>query len=62
MGAGLTLSTVVPTSMIGIIALFFIPNSEDPFTIFPELAINHVPFAIGAALCLWDAGGFHVDC
>ena len=56
MGAGLTLSTVVPTSMIGIIALFFIPNSEDPFTIFPELAINHVPFAIGAAMLMGVLG------
>jgi solute:Na+ symporter, SSS family len=56
MGAGLTLSTVVPTSMLGIIALFFLPNIEDPFTVFPELAINHVPFAIGAAMLMGVLG------
>jgi solute:Na+ symporter, SSS family len=56
MGAGLTLSTVVPTSMLGIIALFFLPNVEDPFTVFPELAINHVPFAIGAAMLMGVLG------
>src|ERR687898_279266 len=48
MGGGLTLFTVIPTSMLGIIALFLIPNLDDPFTALPELALNHVPFAIGA--------------
>jgi SSS family solute:Na+ symporter len=56
MGAGLTLSTVIPTSMIGIVALYFLPNTGDPFTIFPELAINHVPFAIGAAMLMGVLG------
>src|SRR4030095_9303138 len=56
MGGALTLSTVVPTSMLGIIALFFIPNAEDPFTVFPDLAINHVPFAIGAAMLMGVLG------
>jgi SSS family solute:Na+ symporter len=56
MGGALTLSTVVPTSMLGIIALFFLPNIEDPFTVFPELALNHVPFAIGVAMLMGVLG------
>jgi Na+/proline symporter len=56
MGAGLTLSTVVPTSMMGIIALYFLPNLADPFTAYPELALNHVPFPIGAALLMGVLG------
>ena len=56
MGAGLTLSTVVPTSMMGIVALYFLPNMADPFTAYPELAINHVPFPIGAALLMGVLG------
>jgi SSS family solute:Na+ symporter len=56
MGAGLTLSTVVPTSMLGIVALFFLPNIADPFTAFPELAIDHVPFAIGVAMLMGVLG------
>ena len=56
MGGALTLSTVVPTSMIGIIALYFLPNIGDPFTVFPELAINHVPFAIGVAMLMGVLG------
>src|SRR5215208_1337042 len=43
-GAGLTLATVIPTSMMGIVALYLIPNLEDPFTAYPTLAINHVPY------------------
>jgi SSS family solute:Na+ symporter len=56
MGGALTLSTVVPTSMIGIIALYFLPNIGDPFTVFPELAINHMPFAIGVAMLMGVLG------
>jgi solute:Na+ symporter, SSS family len=56
MGGALTLSTVIPTSMIGIIALYFLPNIGDPFTVFPELAINHVPFAIGVAMLMGVLG------
>jgi len=55
-GGGLTLFTVIPTSMIGIIALYFLPNIDDPFTIFPEIAINHVPFALGAAMLMGVLG------
>src|ERR671921_603167 len=56
MGAGLTLSTVIPTSMMGIVALYFLPNIADPFTAYPQLAINHVPFPIGAALLMGVLG------
>ncbi|AIF84942.1 Na+/proline symporter [Candidatus Nitrososphaera evergladensis SR1] len=56
MGAGLTLFTVIPTSMMGIIALFVLPNIADPFTAYPELAINHMPFPIGAALMMGVLG------
>src|SRR5918999_311498 len=56
MGAGLTLSTVIPTSMLGIVALFFLPNLADPFTAFPELAIDHMPFAIGVAMLMGVLG------
>ncbi len=56
MGGGLTLLTVVPTSMLGIVALFFLPNIADPFLAYPELAMNHVPFPIGAALLMGVLG------
>jgi solute:Na+ symporter, SSS family len=56
MGGGLTLFTVIPTSMMGIVALYFLPNLADPFTAYPELAINHVPFAIGVALLMGVLG------
>ena len=55
-GGALTLFTVVPTSMMGIIALHFLPGLEDPFTALPDLAINHMPFAIGAALLMGVLG------
>ncbi len=56
-GAGLTLLTVIPTSMMGIIALYFLgPGLADPFTAYPDLAINHMPFAIGAALLMGVLG------
>lgn len=56
MGGGLTLFTIIPTSMMGIIALYFLPSIADPFTAYPELAINHVPFAIGIALLMGVLG------
>jgi SSS family solute:Na+ symporter len=56
MGAGLTISTIIPTSMMGIIALYFLPNLADPFTAYPQMAINHVPFPIGAALLMGVLG------
>src|ERR687888_100656 len=55
-GAGLTLFTVIPTSMMGIVAFYLLPNLADPFTAYPDLALNHVPFAIGAALLMGVLG------
>ncbi len=55
-GGGLTLFTIIPTSMLGIVALYFLPNLEDPFTAYPTLAINHVPFPIGVALLMGVLG------
>jgi SSS family solute:Na+ symporter len=55
-GGGLTLFTVIPTSMLGIVALYFLPNLEDPFTAYPTLAINHLPFPIGVALLMGVLG------
>jgi SSS family solute:Na+ symporter len=56
MGAGLTFLTVIPTSMMGIIALYILPKLADPFTAYPVLAINHLPFPIGAALLMGVLG------
>jgi Na+/proline symporter len=42
--------------MMGIVALYLIPNLEDPFTAYPTLAINHVPYPIGAALLMGVLG------
>lgn len=55
-GGGLTLFTVLPTSMLGIVALTFLPVLEDPFLAYPELALNYVPFPIGAALLMGVLG------
>ena len=55
-GGGLTLFTVIPTSMLGIIALYYLPGLENPFTAMPELAINHMPFAVGAAILMGVLG------
>jgi solute:Na+ symporter, SSS family len=55
-GAGLTLLTVIPTSMMGIVALTLLPNLDDPFTAYPQLALNHMPFPIGAALLMGVLG------
>lgn len=51
----LTMSIVVPVSMMGIIGLYFIPDN-DPFTVYPTLAIHHLPFPIGAALLMGVVG------
>lgn len=56
MGGGLTAFTIIPTSMLGIIALFLLPNLGDPFTALPDLAINHVPFVIGVAVLMGVLG------
>ncbi|MGH9992664.1 MAG: sodium:solute symporter family protein [Nitrososphaera sp.] len=64
-GGGLTLLTVIPTSFIGIIALYLVStgaivNTEeepfDPFLALPTIAIDHVPYPIGAALLMGVLG------
>jgi Na+/proline symporter len=55
-GGALTLFTVIPTSMMGIVALFLLTNLEDPFTAYPTLAINHMPYPIGVALLMGVLG------
>ena len=62
MGAGLTILTIVPTSMMGIVALYFLPDLVDPYTAYPDLAINHVPFVIGLALLMGGTWCFDVNC
>lgn len=55
-GAGLTLFTVIPTSMLGIIAFHFLPGLDSPFTALPDLALNHMPFVVGAAILMGVLG------
>jgi solute:Na+ symporter, SSS family len=56
MGGALTLFTVVPTSMLGIVAFYFLPADTDPFAAMPILATEHMPFAIGAAILMGVIG------
>lgn len=56
MGAALTISVIVPVSMMGIIALYLLPDIEDPYTVYPLMAIHLLPFPIGAALLMGVLG------
>ncbi|HSF51473.1 MAG TPA: hypothetical protein VLA74_11990, partial [Nitrososphaeraceae archaeon] len=56
MAAGLTISVIVPVSMMGIVALYYLPNIADPYTVYPTLALEHLPFPIGAALLMGVLG------
>jgi solute:Na+ symporter, SSS family len=56
MGGALTLFTVVPTSMLGIVAFYFLPADTVPDLAFPLLATEHMPFAIGAAMLMGVIG------
>ena len=56
MGGALTLFTVVPTSMLGIAAFYYLPGGTDPGLALPLLAMNHMPFAIGAAILMGVIG------
>lgn len=42
-GAGITLITVIPTSFIGIFAFTLIPDIDNSFLVFPEMAIDYAP-------------------
>ncbi|MFQ5941043.1 MAG: hypothetical protein ACE5KA_05020, partial [Nitrososphaerales archaeon] len=56
LGGAITLSTVVPASLIGIFAITLLPGFDDPFAVMPTLAMEHLPFAIGAALLMGVIG------
>ncbi|MEM2759278.1 MAG: sodium:solute symporter family protein [Nitrososphaerales archaeon] len=56
MGGGLTLFTVVPTSFLGLIALTYLPQVDDPFTVYPLMAMNHAPFWIGVLMLVGVLG------
>jgi SSS family solute:Na+ symporter len=47
MAAGLTLIILIPTTMIGIIGHTLEPKITDAFTLYPIVAIKHVPAVIG---------------
>ena len=56
MGGALTMFTVVPTSMLGIVAFYFLPADTVPDLALPLLATEHMPFAIGAAILMGVIG------
>ena len=56
MGGALTIFTVLPTSMLGIIAFYYLPSDIDPFAALPLLSMQHMPFAIGAAILMGVIG------
>ncbi len=56
MGGALTLFTVLPTSMLGIAAFYYLPADTLPDLAFPLLATEHMPFAIGAAMLMGVIG------
>lgn len=56
MGGALTIFTVVPTSMLGIIALYHLPADTLPDLAMPLLSVEYMPFAIGAAILMGVVG------
>ncbi|MFB5611054.1 MAG: sodium:solute symporter family protein [Nitrosopumilaceae archaeon] len=56
MGGALTIFTVVPTSMLGIIAFYYLPADTIPDLALPLLATEHMPFAIGAGILMGVIG------
>lgn len=50
MGAGLCLLMLIPTTMVGIIGLTVEPKIDDPYTLYPIIAIKHVPGIIGVLM------------
>lgn len=47
MGAGITLLILIPVTMIGIVGFTLEPKLDDPYTLYPIVAIKHVPAVIG---------------
>jgi len=56
MGGALTMFTVIPTSMLGIVAFFYLPIDIDPNMALPLLSTEILPFAIGAAILMGVVG------
>lgn len=56
MGGALTIFTVVPTSMLGIVAFHYLPGDTLPDLALPILSMEHMPFAIGAAILMGVIG------
>ena len=56
MGGALTMFTVIPTSMLGIVAFYYLPIDIDPALALPMLSTEFMPFAIGAAILMGVIG------
>jgi Na+/proline symporter len=56
MGATLTALTIIPVSMLGVSAIYFLPSLADPYSAYPHLAMRLVPFPIGALLLMGVLG------
>jgi len=56
MGGALTMFTVVPTSMLGIAAFYYLPADTLPDLALPMLSTEFMPFAIGAAILMGVIG------
>jgi solute:Na+ symporter, SSS family len=56
MAATLTISVIIPVSMMGIIGLHFLPKDTDPYAAYPTIAIHYLPYPIGAALLMGVIG------
>ena len=56
MGGALTMFTVVPPSMLGVVAFFYLPADTLPDLAMPLLATQHMPFAIGAGILMGVVG------
>jgi len=56
MGGMLTMFTVIPTSMMGIVAYYYLAPGTDPNLALPLLTTEHMPFAIGAAILMGIVG------
>ena len=50
LAAGLTLLVLIPLTMIGIIGHTLEPKIADPFTLYPIIAVEHLPFVIGVLM------------
>ncbi|MEK0365244.1 MAG: sodium:solute symporter family protein [Nitrosopumilus sp.] len=56
MGGALTMFTVIPTSMLGIVAFYYLPIDISPDLALPMLSTEFMPFAIGAAILMGVIG------